>query len=448
MILQKGEERLGEIRFERIGTEELTKALNEASTLVVDARDANAYNGWRLAGERRGGHIPGARSIPAEWAGASFWDDVLKKKSLPEGRDIVVYGYDAARAERVAGALAAAGYGSIRIYADFADVWAADGGLPLERMSRFRTLVHPSWLRDALDGGEVEAPPGESLVVCHSHYRHPEDYHRGHVPGAVALSTLALEEPRMWNRRSPKELREALLAHGITADTTVVTYGRYSSPDNRDTFPGSNAGQIGAIRNAVIMMYAGVRDVRVLNGGLMAWEAAGMPVTTEPEGPKPGEDFGVEIPARPRLMVDLPEARKLLAADDGELVSVRSWREFIGEVSGYNYIDVSGRIPGAVFGDCGSDAYHMENFRNPDHTTREYGEVEANWLDSGITPDKRVAFYCGTGWRASEAFLNAWLLGWDDIAVFDGGWMEWSADPENPMETGVPGGEQGGGANR
>ena len=90
------------------------------------------------------------------------------------------------------------------------------------------------------------------------------------------------------------------------------------------------------------------------------------------------------------------------------------------------------------FGNCGSDAYHMENYRNLDHTTREYHEIEAMWRESGITPDKDVAFYCGTGWRASEAFFNAHLMGWERIAVFDGGWYEWSNDPNNPVKTGVP----------
>ncbi|MBD3382227.1 MAG: thiosulfate sulfurtransferase, partial [candidate division Zixibacteria bacterium] len=65
-------------------------------------------------------------------------------------------------------------------------------------------------------------------------------------------------------------------------------------------------------------------------------------------------------------------------------------------------------------------------------------EVAEIWADSGITPDKRVAFYCGTGWRASEAFFNAYMMGWPNIAVYDGGWMEWSSDPENPIEVGIP----------
>jgi thiosulfate/3-mercaptopyruvate sulfurtransferase len=80
----------------------------------------------------------------------------------------------------------------------------------------------------------------------------------------------------------------------------------------------------------------------------------------------------------------------------------------------------------------------MENYRNVDLTTREYHEVKAMWNKSGITSDQFNVFYCGTGWRASEAFLNAYLMGWNKTAVYDGGWYEWSNDPTNPIVVGEP----------
>jgi len=80
----------------------------------------------------------------------------------------------------------------------------------------------------------------------------------------------------------------------------------------------------------------------------------------------------------------------------------------------------------------------MENYRNFDHTTREYHEIAEIWNANGISSDKHLAFYCGTGWRGSEAWFNAWLMGWPNVSVYDGGWFEWSADPKNPFETGVP----------
>ena len=230
----------------------------------------------------------------------------------------------------------------------------------------------------------------------------------------------------------------ALEQHGITTDTTVVLYGKILAPDNADNFPGSAAGHIGAIRNATILIYAGVKDVRVLNGGFQSWKDAGFEITTEEIAKTSVDDFGVAIPARPEIIVDIPEAKEMIKSKDAELVCVKSWPEYIGEVSGYNYIEKTVRIPGAIFGNCGTDAYHMENYRNVDHTIREAQEVAAIWKEVGITPDKHLAFYCGTGWRGSEAFFNAYLMGWKKVSVFDGGWFEWSNDPANPFETGNP----------
>jgi thiosulfate/3-mercaptopyruvate sulfurtransferase len=139
------------------------------------------------------------------------------------------------------------------------------------------------------------------------------------------------------------------------------------------------------------------------------------------------------------VIADIEEARQLLAQPgQAALVSVRTWNEHIGQVSGYNYIGPAGRIVGDVWGNCGSDAYHMQHYRNVDNTMRAYPEIAANWAEAGITPDKRVAFYCGTGWRASETWFYAYLMGWQHIAVYDGGWYEWSRDPANPIETGEP----------
>ena len=70
---------------------------------------------------------------------------------------------------------------------------------------------------------------------------------------------------------------------------------------------------------------------------------------------------------------------------------------------------------------------------------RPYPEIAANWEQAGITQDKWVAFYCGTGWRASETWFYAYLMDWKRIAVYDGGWFEWSSNPtENPIEVGEP----------
>ena len=424
--------------FPEISTKELEPFLNKKNGFLLDVRSSDAYNGWKLKNEPRGGHIKGAKSFPAKWVNYIDWIEIARSKEIQPKDELVLYGYQREDVLKVAEAFLSAGYQNIKLYLHFLLEWSPNVKLPMDRLSRYQNLVPAEWVKQVIDGENLPDLEGKQVVICHAHYRNPEAYLSGHIPGAIDLDTLALEAPETWNRRSPEELENALLKHGITAETTVVLYGKFMFPNNDDMFPGSAAGDIGAIRCAAIMLYAGVKDVRILNGGFQSWQDAGYSSETKDVLKKKVVTFGVSIPQHPELFVDLPEAKRILASNDSELVSVRSWPEYIGEVSGYNYIEKKGRIPGSVFGNCGSDAYHMENYRNVDHTMREYHETQHIWEEVGIIPDKQLAFYCGTGWRGSEAFFNAWLIGFPNVSVFDGGWFEWSNDPSNPFETGIP----------
>lgn len=424
-------------KYATISTEDLIKK-RETGAKIIDVRPVDAYNGWKKQKEKRGGHIKGAKSLPHKWTQYMDWIEIVRHKGFEPGDEIILYGYAAEESEMVAAQFEKAGYQNISLYHDFLKEWVKIENLSMEKLPRYRQLVSADWVQELVTGGNPAEYENDKFVVVHSHYRNRDAYLTGHIPGAIDMDTNALESTETWNRRSPAELKKTLEEHGVTADTTVVLYGKFMFPDNDDEFPGSAAGDIGAIRNAFIMMYAGVKDVRILNGGFQSWEDAGYEVSTEDVTRNPVEEFGINIPAHPELAVDVPEAKEILASKDAALVSVRSYREYIGEVSGYNYIEAKGRIPDSVFADCGSDAYHMENYRNVDHTTREYHETAENWIKNDITPEKRLAFYCGTGWRGSEAWFNAWLMGWPKVAVFDGGWFEWSNDPKNPRETGEP----------
>ncbi|MDZ7831580.1 MAG: rhodanese-like domain-containing protein [Desulfobacterales bacterium] len=422
-------------QLREISTEELvSRSRNNAK--IIDVRPVEAYNGWKLAGASRGGHIRGAKSLPAKWADYMDWIEIVRQKEIKPDDELIVYGNSLQDSRPVAELFVRAGYPNVSLYPHFPEEWAVNDGLPMEKLANYKHLVSAEWGNDLISGRTPAEYDNDNYVVVHAHYRNRDAYLSGHIPGAVDMDTRALEDTDTWNRRSPDELKKAFQEHGITADTTVVVYGKFMHPDNADQFPGSAAGHLGAIRTAFLMIYAGVKDVRVLNGGFQSWQDAGFPVSTADEAKQPVSDFGADIPANPQLAVDTPGAREMLSAPDADLVCVRSYPEYIGEVSGYNYIAAKGRIPGAVFADCGSDAYHMENYRNLDHTTREFHEIEAIWKAAGITPDKHLAFYCGTGWRGSEAWFNAWLMGWPQVAVYDGGWFEWSNDPNNPRETG------------
>ncbi len=427
------------IQIPRISSLELLKGFEGRRLKLVDVRPPDAYNGWRMRGERRGGHIEGAHSLPAKWADYIDWIEIVQSKGIEPEDFVIVYGYGWENIEKMVQRFIGSGYGSIRAYYDFKSEWVVNEDLPMRRLERYVHLVPPEWLRSLIYNERADEYFGSRHVICHVHYRNRKDYEEGHIPKAVEIDTNTLESPEDWNVRSPEEIREALLGKGITSDTTVVLYGRFSSPDISDPFPGSSAGQLAAMRAAFIMLYAGVKDIRILNGGLQSWLDAGYELETEEVPVNRAAGFGVEIPLHPEYLTDMDRAREILNSEDKNLVSVRSRPEYTGEVSGYNYIEKKGRIPGSVFGNCGSDAYHMENYRNLDHTIREYHEISGNWEKAGITPDRHNSFYCGTGWRASEAFFNAWLMGWDDISVFDGGWYQWSSEPDNPIETGEPG---------
>jgi 3-mercaptopyruvate sulfurtransferase SseA len=422
-------------------TGQVLKRLDDLT--MIDVRSAAAYNGWRLKEEARGGHIRGAKHLPDPWLEVLTDEEltrILDGKGIKPGRSTVVYGDHAGQGEQLRKRLSDLGYPDVATYRGGFGDWAAEPTLPVERLARYEKLVHPEWVRQLLAGENPDTYQGNGFLVFHVNFGVPEEYEEGHIPGAVYLDTNWLESPEDWNRRSPAELQDTVTALGITAQTTVVLYGRDTLGNPNEKWPGRRAGQISATRAAAILMYAGVEDVRLLDGGYDRWVTSGYPLETVLRTPEPIESFGVSIPQRPDYIVDIGQAKQILADRDGAaLVSVRTWKEHIGKVSGYNYIELAGRIPGDVWGNCGTDAYHMQHYRSIDNTMRAYPEIASNWEMAGITRDRQVAFYCGTGWRASETWFYAFLMGWDRIAVYDGGWFEWSKDPDNnPIEVGEP----------
>jgi thiosulfate/3-mercaptopyruvate sulfurtransferase len=426
-----------------VTTAELRDRLADPALTIVDVRGLPAYNGWRQNGEARGGHIPGAVAFPSAWLSSVDAPEVerqLHGKDIVPGRELVLYGDRPEDVSAVRARLAELGLAGVRVYEAGWAEWAADRTLPVERLPNYEKLVHADWLRQLLDGGRPEAAPAGRFLLFHVNFGVPEEYEENHLPEALYLDTNRLENPDDWNRRTPEELEAAVRALGITSDTTVILYGRDTEGHADEKWPGRRAGQIAASRAALILRYSGVDDVRLLDGGYDAWVQAGNPLETVLRKPVAVASFGARIPQRPELIVDIDDAKEILSDQEAAaLVSVRTWNEHIGAVSGYNYIGPAGRIAGDVWGNCGTDAYHMQHYRNVDNTMRAYPEIAANWADAGITADKWVAFYCGTGWRASETWFYAYLMGWDRIAVYDGGWFEWSRDPlNNPIEAGEP----------
>jgi thiosulfate/3-mercaptopyruvate sulfurtransferase len=288
-------------------------------------------------------------------------------------------------------------------------------------LHRWQHLVTPAWVAGLVAGAVVNAAPSNAWRLIEIGFGNAEAFACGHIGGAGYIDTTEFEQGPLWNKVSDLALEQLLLSHGIRHDVTVVLYGR---------------NPLAAARAAHLMLYAGVADVRLLDGGFAAWNRAGLPVA---QGLAhrycAAADFGAAFPARPEYLFDMRQARSLLEQVDGALVSTRTWNEFIGTTSGYSYIDARGDIPGARWGRAGDDddVNSMTEFHHDDGRMKSAIEICRIWSAAGVQADQHTVFYCGTGWRASLAFFYAWLMNWERIGVYDGGWCEWSRDPDNPV---------------
>ena len=408
--------------------DEFKANIGKSDFLFLDLRPEAAYQGWKIDGAVRGGHVKGASDFPVTWlklADDSKLAEIIARKGDLHGKNIILYGSpnneDISRLEK---ALINAGAKKVFLFSIPAKTWTADESIPLESYSRYELYVYPEWLNSLMSGKKVDNYDGRPFIVFEASWGEEKtSYANGHIPGTVHINTDEFEEGPIWNRLSDSRLKKALEANGVTTDTLVILY--------------STAQNMAAARIAWIMMYCGVKDVRLLDGGFKAWQSAGLPVSTKSTPKKPVKDFGAEVPQNRELILDLPEAKKLLENPNGRLVSIRSWEEQIGQVSGYAGWDYKGRISGDVWGHCGNEgSAGVSDFENIDGTMRNGDEITALWNEWGIRKGNEIATYCGTGWRAAEISFDFYVLGWPTIWLYDGGWYEWSSDPANPFLTG------------
>ncbi|MDP1562523.1 MAG: rhodanese-like domain-containing protein [Pirellulaceae bacterium] len=257
-----------------------------------------------------------------------------------------------------------------------------------------------------------------------------KDYHRGHIPGAIHVNTDLFENgyPE-WKLQPLESLQKSIGDLGIAPDTTVIVYSEQL---------------IAATRVWWVLMYAGVADVRILDGDARTWSLAGFELEQSLRELPP-----VAFVANPRTdwLIETATLRELLTSNGTaktndptiplRLFDMRSQAEFAGEISGYSYLDAKGRIPTASWlgdADDSSLTYKLANGRL--RPPREiYTEWHAKGLDLTNAADSSVAdsnsvplhvFYCGGGWRSSAAFFYAWLSGAGNIRNYADGWAGWS----------------------
>ena len=243
-------------------------------------------------------------------------------------------------------------------------------------------------------------------------------YLQGHLPEARFLDLEAVltgptTEPTLGRHPLPDidQLGAGLGALGIDPALPIVVYDE----------PGSFA----AGRAWWVLAWAGL-DVRVLDGGISAWLAAGNLLETE----EPPAAFGMPLALTGGHLPTLDADG--VAAFDGLLLDVRAPERYRGEVEP---IDAqAGHIPGAVNRPVAG--YWTADGTLPDEARlREPLALPAETVPEE-RPSRRVAVYCGSGVSAAQVVLALASIG-VDAELYPPSWSGWSADPSRPVAVGA-----------
>jgi len=187
---------------------------------------------------------------------------------------------------------------------------------------------------------------------------------------------------------------------GIGDDTTVVVY---------DTEGGTWGARVWwALR------YYGHQDAKLLDGGLDAWEAEGLPLEADAPVIEPAV-FTAEV--RLNWYVAMDDVRA--AVDDPAISIVDAlWADSYTE----------GHIPTAV-------SLPAPDLLDPTGAVKGAEHLSAMLEDAGLDPAQRTITYCGGGYYGAFAALVLHLMGFEDVAMYDGALYEWTSDPSNPVES-------------
>jgi thiosulfate/3-mercaptopyruvate sulfurtransferase len=238
-----------------------------------------------------------------------------------------------------------------------------------------------------------------------------DGYGDGHLPGAVFvdLDRDLAAPPGAGGRHplpAPEAFQAAMRRAGVRDDRPVVAYDQGE--------PG------GAARAWWLLGWFGHPDARVLDGGLGAWVAAGLPLTAEAADPDPGD-----FTARPggRSLLDAAGAARLAVA--GVLLDVRAPARYQGLEEPVD--PVAGHIPGARNAPM-ADLVGDHGLVPPASLRR--------LLDRhGARPGTPVGAYCGSGVVAAHLVLACEVVG-IPASLYAGSWSDWVTDPSRPVATG------------
>jgi thiosulfate/3-mercaptopyruvate sulfurtransferase len=243
-----------------------------------------------------------------------------------------------------------------------------------------------------------------------------EEYRAGHLPGAVYVDLDAeLAGPAAAGiGRHPlptlESLQTAARSWGLRAGQPVVGYD-----DN---------GNQSAARAWWLLRWAGLTEVRLLDGGLAAWRAAGLPVVSGDEVPPVGD---VELSAGRLPTVDPDGAVRLVDAG-GLLLDARAGERYRGDVASID--PRPGHIPGAVSAPTSDNITASGTFRSAE-------ELAARFAALGVRPDREVGVYCGSGVTAAHEIAALAIAGIEDVVLYPGSWSQWATLPDRPVATGL-----------
>lgn len=242
-------------------------------------------------------------------------------------------------------------------------------------------------------------------------------YESGHIPGAVFVdlgTELAGQgEPRDGRHPLPamSDLQAAARGWGLNDGDIVVVYDDWKSH--------------AAVRAWWLLGYAGVADVRVLDGALPAWTASGRALSTgtaDAENAVPG---AVTLRAGHLRVLGIEQAGALPAS--GVLLDARAAERYRGEVEPID--PRAGHIPGAVSAPTAGNLDGDDRFLGA-------AELRARYEALGVSDTAAVGVYCGSGVTAAHNALALTIAGFRP-ALFPGSWSAWANHEELPVAMGA-----------